>query len=303
MYIVGRCECGSKGKYSVCHRLISLNREWSIWEVDVLEEYVVAYFFSYPFIAYLAHCCYSIRLFGYVCRSVGMWCIRHYNAQASHSIQEEWKKKAQKTIHTRNEEEKIRKMRAKGILRACTYGHCCCCCCYFSILFRSRYRIGCSLYGATVIALECVDIDTMRDPSTCIDVVVVAFRSASFRNVRDVPSSTLQSRRKATTTHTHSKRRWCCQIVFFYFSFCFSSSWWFFTLSFFFGLNKIVCDQLPLVAFFYANKKIRCRIYHLFTSKQYLKPRGDNCCWCCHGGCHRHFIPWVNVLSLREKIV
>lgn len=103
--------------------------------------------------------------------------------------------------------------------------------------------------------------------------------------------------------HTHSKRRWCCQIVFFYFSFCFSSSWWFFTLSFFFGLNKIVCDQLPLVAFFYANKKIRCRIYHLFTSKQYLKPRGDNCCWCCHGGCHRHFIPWVNVLSLREKIV
>lgn len=206
MYIVGRCECGSKGKYSVCHRLISLNREWSIWEVDVLEEYVVAYFFSFPFIAYLAHCCYSIRLFGYVCRSVGMWCIRHYNAQASHSIQEEWKKKAQKTIHTRNEEEKIRKMRAKGILRACTYGHrcCCCCCCYFSILFRSRYRIGCSLYGATVIALECVDIDTMRDPSTCIDVVVVAFRSASFRNVRDVPSSTLQSRRKATTTHTQN---------------------------------------------------------------------------------------------------
>lgn len=193
-------------------------------------------------------------------------------------------------------------MRAKGILRACTYGHCCCYCCYFSILFRSRYRIGCSLYGATVIALECVDIDTMRDPSTCIDVVVVAFRSASFRNVRDVPSSTLQRRRKATTTHT-LKTQVMLSDCFFLLLLLLLFQLMVFYAFLFFGLNKIVCDQLPLVAFFYANKKIRCRIYHLFTSKQYLKPRGDNCCWCCHGGCHRHFIPWVNVLSLREKIV
>lgn len=173
----------------------------------MLEEYVVAYFFipihciSCTLLLFYSIVWIRVPISGYVVHTA-LQCTGI--SQHSRGVKEEG---AKNHTHTRNEEEKIRKMRAKGILRACTYGHCCCYCCYFSILFRSRYRIGCSLYGATVIALECVDIDTMRDPSTCIDVVVVAFRSASFRNVRDVPSSTLQSRRKATTTHTHSKRR------------------------------------------------------------------------------------------------
>lgn len=84
------------------------------------------------------------RLFRYVCRSVGMWCMRQYNVQASHSRGEH-----------QQQLKMLRKMRAKRNLKSAPFKLLL----LVSILFY--HAVGSSacmrLCSATVIAL-----DTMR---------------------------------------------------------------------------------------------------------------------------------------------
>lgn len=117
MSIVGRFEWGSKGKYSVCHQLISLNREWSIWGWCI--GVCVFYVLFLHIVALLFDCSIRVPISRYV---------MHAPIQCT-SI-----------AHSRgmNENKKnIRKMRAKGILRAdLKY-----CCCFFSSLSFGMWMV------------------------------------------------------------------------------------------------------------------------------------------------------------------